>query len=320
MSPEDPAPSPEPAPLWDAVQGDGLAEPGPLSGGSAAPVEPVLVEPECPPPAGAEAWRPYPSDAAGGHTVVGDVRVMERFYSPELDRCRDVVVYLPPSYRAGGGPYPVVYMHDGQNLFDEATSFAGEWGVDETMEALAQDGLEAIVVGVDNGGAHRLDEYSPFEDAEGRGGDGDRYLAFLTDTLKPRIDADFRTLPGRERTAIAGSSMGGLVSLWAFLRRPDVFGKAAVMSPSLWFADRAVFPVVEATPFAPGRIYLGVGLNEGAETVADARRLRDLLLKKGYRRRTDLLYLEQRGAGHSEEAWRRRFRYAARFLLREKAA
>ena len=272
--------------------------------------------PPAPPSGGAEAWAPYPPGVTVGHTVVGDVRVLEGLHSPELDNCRDIVVYLPPSYAEGTRRYPVVYMHDGQNLFDEATSFAGEWGVDDTMESLSRIGVEAIVVGIANAGAERLAEYSPFEDAQGRGGDGDRYLAFVTDTVKPRIDADFRTLAGPEHTAIAGSSMGGLITLYAFVRRPDVFGKAAVMSPSLWFADRAVFPVVEAAPFAGGRIYLGVGLDEGAETVADTRRLRDVLLAKGYRRRHDLLYLEQRGAGHTEAAWRRRFRYAARFLLR----
>ncbi|MDX1532220.1 MAG: alpha/beta hydrolase-fold protein, partial [Rhodothermales bacterium] len=263
-------------------------------------------------------WRNYPPEPAHGeHTVVGELQILEGLYSPELDNRRNVITYLPPSYGDGTRRYPVIYMHDGQNLFDEVTSFAEEWGVDNTMEVLSLVGLEAIVVGVFNAGEHRLDEYSPFEDAEGRGGKGDRYLDFLVDTLKPRIDRDFRTRPERDHTAIVGSSMGGLISLYAFFRRPDVFGKAGVMSPSLWFADRAIFPFVEEAAFNPGKVYLDVGTLEGERTVADTRRLRELLLRKAYRRHRDLVYVEQPGAGHSETAWRQRLHFAIDFLLRE---
>lgn len=278
-------------------------------------------EEDRPAPSGADAegsWRTYPPDPeAGAHTVVGNLQVLEGLYSPELDNRRNVITYLPPSYGTGERRYPVIYMHDGQNLFDEVTSFADEWGVDNTMETLGQIGLEAIVVGVFNAGENRLAEYSPFEDAEGRGGAGDRYLDFLVDTLKPRIDRDFRTRSDRDHTLVIGSSMGGLISLYAFFRRPDVFGKAGVMSPSLWFADRAVFPFVEAAPYTPGKLYLDVGTKEGKTTVADARHLREILLRKEYRRHRDLVYVEQRGAGHSEVAWRQRLHYAIDFLLRE---
>ncbi len=264
-----------------------------------------------------DRWQTYPLDAADGdHTVVGDLQVIEGFYSPELDNRRDVITYLPPSYGSGTRRYPVLYMHDGQNLFDEVTSFAEEWRVDNTMDALSHVGLEAIVVGIFNT-EHRLDEYSPFEDAEGRGGKGDLYLDFIADTLKPRIDRDFRTQTERDSTLIAGSSMGGLISLYAFFRRPDVFGKAGAMSPSLWFADRAIFPFIEDAPHVPGKLYLDVGTLEGKGTVADVRRLREILLRKEYRRHRDLVYVEQRGAGHSEAAWRQRFHDAIDFLLRE---
>ena len=242
--------------------------------------------------------------------------MLEGLYSPQLDNRRDVITYLPPSYGTGTRRYPVIYMHDGQNLFDDATSFAEEWRVDNTMNALSQVGLEAIVVGVFNTEG-RLGEYSPFEDAEGRGGDGDRYLDFLVDTLKPRIDHDFRTRPGRDHTLVAGSSMGGLISLYAFFRRPDVFGKAGVISPSLWFAERSIFPFVEAAPYTPGKVYLDVGTLEGEGTVADVRHLRELLLGKGYRRHRDLVYVEEKEAGHSEAAWSQRLHFAVDFLLRE---
>jgi predicted alpha/beta superfamily hydrolase len=249
--------------------------------------------------------------------VVGNLRVLEGFYSPQLGNRRDVLVYLPPSYETGGAMrYPVLYMQDGQNLFNEATSFADEWRVDNTMDALSwQRGLEALVVGVFNAGEGRTDEYSAFDSARHGGGKGDLYLDFLVDTLKPRIDRDFRTRPDRADTVIAGSSMGGLISLYALFRRPDVFGRAGVMSPSLWFADRAIFPFVEAAP-AAGPLYLDIGTEEGKEALADVRRMRDVLLAKGYRLRETLLYVEQKGAGHVETAWRRRFRYAVPFLLK----
>ncbi|MEP0545547.1 MAG: alpha/beta hydrolase-fold protein [Rhodothermales bacterium] len=279
----------------------------------AAPAEGDLA----PLPSAEGTWQTYPPDPEGdGHTVVGDLQVLGGLYSPQLDNHRDVITYLPPSYGTGTRRYPVIYMHDGQNLFDDATSFAEEWNVDNTMNALSQVGLEAIVVGVFNTEG-RLNEYSPFEDAEGRGGDGDRYLDFLVDTLKPRIDHDFRTRPGREHTLVAGSSMGGLISLYAFFRRPDIFGNAGVMSPSLWFAERSIFPFVEAAPHTPGKVYLDVGTLEGKETVADVRRLRELLLGKGYRRHRDLVYVEAKGAGHSEVAWSQRLHFAVDFLLRE---
>src|SRR5690606_14686777 len=132
--------------------------------------------------------------------------------------------YLPPSYAGSGRHYPVIYMHDGQNLFDDDLSFAGAWHVDETMERLAPEGIEAIVVGVSNLAYARLDEYSPFADpALGGGGRGRQYVRFLVETLKPQVDAQFRTRRDAAATAVAGSSMGGLISLFALLHRPDVF-------------------------------------------------------------------------------------------------
>ncbi|MBI5958142.1 MAG: alpha/beta hydrolase, partial [Chloroflexi bacterium] len=180
-------------------------------------------------------WRDY-SDVYPGsdHTITGTIQVCEAVYSPQLDNQRRLFVYLPPSYGQTGRRYPVVYMHDGQNLFDAALSFSGEWQVDETLEALSAEGIEAIVVGIPNldgeiTGA-RLDEYGPFPSVlrGGRGGRGAEYVAFIADTVKPLIDADFRTLPDRDHTSTAGSSMGGLISLYAFFARPEVFSRAGV--------------------------------------------------------------------------------------------
>lgn len=251
------------------------------------------------------------------YNVVGNVKVLQGLYSPQLCNRRDVLVYLPPSYEESDTRYPVVYMHDGQNLFDPATAFAGEWGVDETLEATGNTGVEAIVIGVPNMGPDRLNEYSPFEDLKLGGGQGDGYLDFIVETLKPIVDRDFRTLVDRENTGIVGSSMGGLISLYAFFARSETFGFTGVMSPALWFADRAILNYVEEAPFNAGRIYLDVGTREGSAELADVRHLRDLLVRKGYRIGEDFLYVVEMGGRHSEAAWGRRLRGELRFLLRE---
>lgn len=234
--------------------------------------------------------------------------------SPELGNRRDVVVYLPPSYASGTRRFRVIYMQDGQNLFDPATSYAGDWDLVRTLDGLARS-LEVIVVGVTHAGETRLDEYSPVSDAMGRGGQGEPYLAFLTETLKPMIDARFRTRPAPVDTGIAGSSMGGLISMYAFFREPRAFGFAGILSPSLWFADSAALNFVRTAAFVPGRIYLDVGLLEGQRAVSDARRLRDLLIEKGYRLDADLQWVEDPDGGHNEKAWGRRFKRALPFLL-----
>ena len=228
---------------------------------------------------------------------------------------RHLTVYLPPSYDRGERHYPVLYMQDGQNLFDPEESFAGSWRVDLAMDQAAGRGFEGIAVGIPHAGEDRIAEYSPFDDPEGGPGRGREYVTLVAETIKPLMDARFRTIPGRGATCVAGSSMGGLISLYAFLTRPDVFGATAVMSPSLWYAARAIFGVVESAPFQTGRVYLDVGRREGEETLADARRLRDLLLAKGYRKGDQLRYVEDRGGGHEEAAWGHRLRAALPFLL-----
>jgi len=280
-------------------------------------------------------WHDYREyyNSSSGHHVSGTIRIAPTIYSPELDNSRDISVYLPPSYHQSIRRYPVIYMQDGQNLFDNATSYAGEWGVDEAMEALGHhEGLEAIIVGVPNAGKHRIDEYSPFRDHHLGGGRGNRYLDFLADTLKPMIDADFRTRPGRKYTGIMGSSMGGLISLYAFFHRPETFGFAGVMSPSLWFAGQAIFDYVDSALYYPGKIYLDAGTREYGEQrsngrlhraaasrsyYASVRRMKGILLRKGYRPLRDLMHVEEKWAGHSESSWARRLPPALRFLLTE---
>ena len=255
-------------------------------------------------------WQPYPArEVWHTPTVAGTLLVWSDFHSPELDNHRDVLVYLPPSYSYEQRRYPVVYMHDGQNLFDSGTSFAGsEWHVDETMEMLAGEGIEAIVVGLNHGNEQRIAEYNPFpQHWQGR---GEHYLQFIIETVKPVIDHDFRTRPERESTGIMGSSMGGLISLYAFFHQPQVFGFAGVMSPALWIGGGAIYYDVEAAPYTPGKIYLDNGTRE-----ASARRMNALLVKKGYRHEADLKYVVEQDGEHTESAWARRLPDALRFLL-----
>ncbi|HET7229332.1 MAG TPA: alpha/beta hydrolase-fold protein [Longimicrobium sp.] len=264
----------------------------------------------------ATGWRDYMMTAEEGHTVVGTVKVLEGVESPQLGNRRDLMVYLPPSYARGDRRYPVIYMHDGQNLFDRATSFGEAWEVDQTLEDASQEGLEAIVVAIPNMGEHRLNEYSPWRDpGHKQGGRGDDYADFIVQTVKPVIDRDFRTRPERESTGIAGSSMGGLISLYAFFRHPETFGFAGVMSAAFWFAGHAIYRYVEERPFVGGRVYLDVGTSEGPQEVADVRRMKTLLEGKGYRTGRDLLFFVEMGGQHNERAWQRRLRKALHFLL-----
>lgn len=265
-------------------------------------------------------WHDYGQETEGETRgpVAGTLKVYPGLESPELGNTRDILVHLPASYgtsAASARRYPVIYMHDGQNLFDSATSFSGDWQVDETLTVLGHAGLEIIAVGVPHMGIRRINELSPFSDPQYGEGCGDTYLRFIVDTVKPLIDRSFRTLPGRAHTTIAGSSMGGLISLYAFFRYPDIFGAAGIMSPALWFARRAIFPFLDRAPSMPGRLYLDIGTNEGANTVADVRRLRNLLSLKGYRPKEQLLYVEEEGAGHSEADWARRLPRALQFLF-----
>lgn len=243
-------------------------------------------------------------------------RVLPAVWSPQRDTHRDIDVFLPPSYKRSRRRYPVVYMQDGQNLADPDRAFGGAtWELPRTIAALAARGIEAIFVGVPNMGEHRLREYSPFFDLRHGGGDGDAYLAYLERTVKPLVDRRFRTRPERGATGIFGSSMGALISLYAFFRAPDTFGFVGAMSPSLWFAGRAILAYIEKDGSPPGRIYLDAGTEEGAATLRDARHLARILERKGYQEPGSLRYVEIEGGQHAEAHWARRLAPAVEFLL-----
>ncbi|HUG47626.1 MAG TPA: alpha/beta hydrolase-fold protein [Candidatus Limnocylindria bacterium] len=244
---------------------------------------------------------------------------------------REVLAYLPPSLAAlgpaaaavSGRRYPVLYFHDGQNVFDQVTSYSGEWHVDETLEMLAGEGLEAIAVAVPNAGDGRMDEYNPWPESDhlwhGRrvGGMGDAYLAFLTETVMALVEGSFPVSRAREATGVIGSSMGGLISLYALLACGDRFGLAGVMSPSLGWSDFRLLRLIEERGLPPARLHLDMGGLEWRGMTAQARRLRGLLLAQGFVEGRDLHYVEDPRARHDEGAWAARLPDALRFLLAE---
>lgn len=281
-----------------------------------------------------ERWQDYKA-RLDQHTIVGDLRIYPSLYSPQLQNERDIFVWLPSSYAASGKRYPVLYMHDGRNLFNDPDSYSGEWRVDETMTALATDGMEAIIVGLPNQGELRRIEYNPYPVQlgglywEGRGA---AYTGFIADTVKPLIDTTFCTNPAVEATGIAGSSMGGLISLYGYLARQDVFGFCGAFSPVFWLSAGLQAAVDQHTPHG-GKIYLDIGGKEGevitgiaphlAPTLDAAhqfyldgvRDLRERLLRRGYGEGDTLMYVEDGDAPHNESAWSVRFPAAMRFLL-----
>jgi predicted alpha/beta superfamily hydrolase len=253
----------------------------------------------------------------GQHTLTGVFGFHPRFPSRHLGRERDVIVYLPPGYEAESRRrYPALYLQDGQNLFDAATSFAGvEWGVDETAGKLvrARQIEPLVVVGIYNTGDHRADEYTPTRNSAGQGGLAHSYARFLIEELKPFIDSHYRTRPDAPNTGLGGSSLGGLVSLVIGLDRSDVFGKLALHSPSVWWDGRVALEQVRTKLNL--RIWLDIGTQEGRGTLADTRALRDALVSRGWRLRRDLRYFEARGGRHNEAAWARRVGPMLRWLF-----
>jgi predicted alpha/beta superfamily hydrolase len=243
----------------------------------------------------------YPFFGASAGTLVQ----VPGFWSPQLGNSRTLIVYVPPSY--GENPakrYPVLYMHDGQNLFDAATSaFGSEWQVDENLNAGIAAGRmdEVIVVGVSNT-ANRIWEYTPCCDASYGGGGADTYERFLIDTVKPFVDRSFRTLPGKDNTAVLGSSLGGLLSFYLARRNPQVFSRAGCMSSSFWWNNEALTVQVEqSTVHVPVKLYLDAGTsNDGLPQTA---RMDAALVADGYAEGRDLRFVTAQGGSHNEGSW-----------------
>lgn len=250
-------------------------------------------------------------------------RNVARFHSEILGNDRGIWLYLPPAYDENPtARFPVVYMHDGQNLFDPSAAFGGNpWYAQDALNVGAENGSirEAIIVGVENTAA-RIDEYTPTRDA-GRmaGGRGDLYLRMLVEEVKPMVDRTWRTLPGRADTVLVGSSLGGLISMYAGVRRGDVFGHIGSLSPSTWWDGRMILREVATLPTVgarPLRVYVDSGdAGDSSDGVADTATLAEALRTAGYRDGVDLRYLVQRGAAHNETWWAQRLPGALAFLL-----
>lgn len=239
------------------------------------------------------------------------------FWSPQLGNNRTLVVYLPPSYNENPlKRYPVLYMHDGQNLFEAATSaFGTEWQVDENINASVAAGRmdEVIVVGVSNT-VNRIWEYTPCCDADYGGGGADTYERFLIDTVKPYIDQNLRTLPGKDTTAVMGSSLGGLLSFYLARRNPTVFSRAGCLSSSFWWNNEALtLQVEQSTAHVPVKLYLDAGTsNDG---LPQTTRMDQALLADGYAPGADLDFYTAQGGSHNEASWAARVRIPLEWLF-----
>jgi predicted alpha/beta superfamily hydrolase len=258
-------------------------------------------------------------DVSQGSTAAANVHLLDAdFFMPQLNRNRRIMIYLPPDYETTQKRYPVMYMHDGQNLFDDATSFSGEWGVDESLNELhAQGDYGCIVVGIDNGGGLRIDELAPWvNDDYNEGGEGAQYMNFIVETLKPYVDGNYRTFTGRDYTAIMGSSLGGLISQFGIMEHQNVFSKAGIFSPAFWFNDPQIFDHSANTPkTGPMRIYQYAGQAEGnGSVVSDVNNMENVLLNNDFGVGELFKSINPNG-DHSEPFWNAEFPAAYQWLF-----
>ncbi len=251
------------------------------------------------------------------------VETFSGFHSRFLEAERSIHVWTPPGYTARRA-YPVLYLQDGQNVFDPETSFVrGEhWRAAETATLLVRTGeiTPLLIVAIDNAGDARIDEYTPTQNARlHRGGRAERYEKMLLGEVMPFVAARYRVRTGPRSTALGGSSLGGLLTLFIGMRRPDIVGRLAIMSPSLWWDDRVILRKIAGNEWRPRpRIWLDCGTDEASTPRAstrDARSLRRILLRQGWREGRNLVYCEDQGGGHNERAWAYRFPMMLRFLF-----
>ena len=257
-----------------------------------------------------EEWQDRFPAKPGISTASKNVRIIDTaFWIPQLKRTRRVLIYLPEDYAVSKNRYPVLYMHDGQNVFDDATSFAGEWGVDEFLDSVKTK--KCIVVAVDNGGDKRMNEYSPYDftlnqkNPKEQEGEGQQYVNFLAKTLKPSIDKKYRTLKDRKNTFVAGSSMGGLISLFAVLKYPKVFGGAGVFSPSIWICKPQIIDLIKTTGNkVKSNIYFYCGKLEGPAMVPDMLLAFETMATVSKSKMTTVIRDDGK---HNEPTWRKEF-------------
>ncbi|MBL4939674.1 MAG: alpha/beta hydrolase [Lutibacter sp.] len=218
-----------------------------------------------------------------------------------------VWVYLPPNYHDSSKKFPVIYMHDAQNLFDNATSYINEWEVDETLNKLFKTtGKGFIVVGIENGGAERINEYTPWKNEKYGGGKGAVYIDFIVNTLKPYIDTNYRSKKNAKNTAMIGSSLGGLISFYGGLKYPDTFGKIGALSTSFWFSNNIKEFTKKYGDIQKVKLFLLVGGKEGEEMVSGTNTIKKLLLDSGFKNKNLKTKINPNGT-HNEDFWKSEF-------------
>ena len=231
--------------------------------------------------------------------------------APQLGTIKTIWVYLPKNYQNSEKRFPVVYMHDAQNLFDDKTSYVGEWKVDEYLDSLKNK--ESIIIGIEHGNEKRISELTPYTNEKYGGGQGDAYVKFIKNTLKPHIDATYKTKSKPDYTTIFGASLGGLISFYAVIKYPKTFGKAGVFSPSFWFSEQ-IYDLVKATEIpVTSKFYFLIGKEEGDTMVPDQMRMVSLLKSKGVKAEQ----IENRtieGGKHNEKLWSKSFGDAYQWL------
>ncbi len=259
-------------------------------------------------------WKDDYPERPKTYTATPQVKIIDTaFKIPQLNRTRRIWIYLPKGYATSGKNYPVLYMQDGQNLFNEKTAAFGEWGVDECLDTLQQKlSKECIVVGIDHGGDKRTTEYNPYDHPKYGIGEGKLFADFIAQTLKPFIDSKYRTRKGPENTFIAGSSMGALISFYAVLQYPSIFGAAGIFSPAFWVAPQLFNDAEKFSTTSIPKFYLYAGNKESPTMVSDTRKMADILQKKErYVLRTVINPLGQ----HNETYWRQEFAGFYKWLM-----
>ena len=251
------------------------------------------------------------------HTATENVKIIsEKFEIPQLKTTRRIWIYLPKDYETSHKKYEVMYLQDAQNLFDDATSYAGEWQVDETLNKIFEKtGKSLIVVGIDNGGEKRIEELSPYKNAKYGGGNGENYVKFTVETLKPFIDKNYRTKPQRKFTTIGGSSLGSLISVYAAVKYPETFGKVLAFSSAFWFNAKEMNEFISSSKvnLKQQKYYFIQGKHEDEDMEEQTNRVIENLKSKNVKPKNIFLKIDEDGK-HNEMYWRREFEGAVLWL------
>ncbi|MEA5459672.1 alpha/beta hydrolase-fold protein [Arcicella sp. LKC2W] len=247
--------------------------------------------------------------------LMPEVRLIsDEFEIPQLGKKRAVYILLPHNYEKSTKRYPVIYLQDAQNLFGNGSEF-GNWGIDKQLAVLAaREHGDVIVVAIAHGGDERFEEYSPYSNPKLGKGQGRKYAQFLAKTLKPYIDKNYRTIPDRESTGIGGSSLGGLISIYAGLMFPEAFGRLMIFSPALWISPNIYFDAIDFLSHLPTRIYVYAGGQESAAMIPNVEKLKQTFERQGVKKTEINISLDPEG-NHSEDQWGKEFPKAMEWLF-----